>query len=192
MMRLWQVAVAFPAISLVVAHAQPAAPVKFTWQAIRVDGRSFSPELAMMNAERDEYATGLSNLAVNRVAEAEASPASLEQARKFLALALHLSPRNKRALVVNFQLSQGTLPEKVRLDFGPEAMAKLVFARAGLLAKQGGEENELAARLFTALAAQLDPRNEDAVYASEVQRLDHGELDWSILTRPQVAAGNAP
>ncbi|RYD25885.1 MAG: hypothetical protein EOP87_23645, partial [Verrucomicrobiaceae bacterium] len=117
--------------------------MKFAWQAIRVEGRSFSPELAMMNAERDEYATSLANLAVNRVVEAEASPAALEQARKFLALALHLSPRNKRAVIVNFQLSQGAVPEKVRLDFGPEAMAKLVFARAGLLVKQGGEENEL-------------------------------------------------
>lgn len=186
-MRIWQVAVAFPAISLVAMHAQPEEAAKIVWQAIRVDGRSFSPELGMMNSERDEYATSFANLAASRVAERGASPAALEQARRFLSLALHLSPRNKRAVIVNFQLSQGTVPEKVRLDVGPEAMSKLIFARAGLLVKQGGEENELAARMFTALAAQLDPKNEDAVYTSEVQRLDHGELDWSILSRPQVA-----
>jgi hypothetical protein len=192
MVRLLQVAVAFSAVALVFAHAQPGSTVKFTWQPIRVDGRSFSPELAMMNAERDEYATNLSNLAVNRVTEMEASPLSLEQARKLIALALHLSPRNKRAVIVNFQLSQGALPEKVRLEVGPEALAKLIYTRAGLLSKLGGEENELAARIFTALAAQLDPRNEDAVYASEVQRLDHGELDWTILTKTPAAPEGAP
>jgi len=184
---------AVTAISLVAAHGQDAEPAKFNWQLIRVEGRTFSPELGMMNSERDEYATHFANLASNRVAEGEASPAALEQARRLLCMALHLSPRNKRSVIVNFQLSQGILPKKVRPDFGQEAMAKLIFARAGLLEKQGGEENQLAARLFTSLAAQLDPKNEDAVYASEVQRLDHGELDWSILTNAaKESGGKAP
>lgn len=145
-----------------------------------------------MNSERDEYATHLANLAVNCIVTEGTSETALEQARKLLALGLRLSPRNKRAVVVNFQLSQGVLPEKVSLDCGPEAMSKLIFARAGLLMKQSGEENELAARIFTALAAELDPKNEDAVYGSEVQRLDHGAVDWSIITRPHPAGEKAP
>jgi hypothetical protein len=32
----------------------------------------------------------------------------------------------------------------------------------------------------------MDPKNEDAVYASEVQRLDHGELDWGVLTNAKA------
>ncbi|MEY3897325.1 MAG: hypothetical protein RLZZ214_2846, partial [Verrucomicrobiota bacterium] len=46
----------------------------------------------------------------------------------------------------------------------------------------GGAENKRLARYFIQLAAEMDPKNEDAVYASEVQRLDHGALDWSPLT----------
>jgi hypothetical protein len=38
--------------------------------------------------------------------------------------------------------------------------------------------------MFVQLAANMDPRNEDAVYASEVHRLDHGEFDWSAITDP--------
>jgi hypothetical protein len=52
------------------------------------------------------------------------------------------------------------------------------------LEKQGGEENKRLARYFIQLAAEIDPTNEDAVYASEVQRLDHGALDWGLLTDP--------
>jgi hypothetical protein len=50
--------------------------------------------------------------------------------------------------------------------------------------KQGGEENQRLARFFIQLAAELDPKNEDAVYASEVQRLDHGAVDWASITDP--------
>jgi len=39
------------------------------------------------------------------------------------------------------------------------------------------------------LAAERDPRNEDAVYASELQRLDHGKVDWADLM--DVKAGPA-
>ncbi len=189
MMRLWQVT-AFSAIAVSALSAQEVE--KFAWELIRVEGRSFSPDLAMMDTERDQYSTNLSNLAANRVAAAKASPASLEQARRFISLALHLSPRNKRAVIVNFQLSQGTLPEAVAVDFSAEAMARLIFTRAGLLLKQDGEENRIVARMFTQLAAQLDPKNEDAVYASEVQRLDHGEVDWSVLIHVNAATRKAP
>jgi hypothetical protein len=178
MMRVWQVM----AISAFAVGMLPAEEVeKFAWPLIRAEGRTFSPELGMMDTERDQYATNFANLASNRVAAAKASPTSLEQARKLVSLALHLSPRNKRAVIVNFQLSQGILPETVPVDFSAEAMARLIFARASLLLKQEGEENRIVARMFTQLAAQLDPKNEEAVYASEVQRLDHGDVDWSVL-----------
>jgi len=36
--------------------------------------------------------------------------------------------------------------------------------------------------VFTELSAEMDPKNDDAVYASELQRLDGGGVDWSGLT----------
>ncbi|HVJ45687.1 MAG TPA: hypothetical protein VM511_04830 [Luteolibacter sp.] len=189
-MRVWQVM----ALSAFAAGSLPAQEEagKFAWAPIRAEGRTFSPELGMLDSEREQYATNFANLAVNRVAAAKATPASLEQARKLVSLALHLSPRNKRAVIVNFQFSQGTLPEPVAVDFSADAMARLLFTRAALLLKQEGQENQIVARMFTQLAAQLDPKNEEAVYASEVQRLDHGEIDWSVLTHAQAATRKAP
>jgi hypothetical protein len=65
-------------------------------------------------------------------------------------------------------------------------LARLLLTRGQLLEKQAGEENKILARYFIQLAAEIDPKNEDAVYASEVQRLDHGALDWKLITDPPV------
>lgn len=136
----------------------------------------------MLGSEREEYATNLAICAANQVVAAKAAPSSLAEARRMLALALHLSPRNKRALVVGFQLSKGILPEVAEGNYSPQVFARLLLTRGQLLEKQGGEENTRLARMFIQLAAGMDPKNEDAVYASEVHRLDHGAVDWSAIT----------
>ncbi len=176
----WQV-MALSAAVFAPLHADEARAI--VWEPVPVV-KPFTPALTMMDAEREEYAGHLATLAGNRIVEAQASPAALEEARRLVGLALHLSPRNKRALVLNFQLAQGTLPEKVAGDLSPQALARLLHTRGSLLAKQPGEENLQVSRMFTQLAARLDPRNEDAVYASELQRIDMGEIDWETMTGP--------
>ena len=156
----------------------------FAWTAPKVVQSIFNQDLGMLDSERDEYATNLATIAANEVAKAKASPASLADARRMLALALQLSPRNKRAVVVNFQLTKGVLPEVTEGNYSPQVFARLILTRGQLLAKQGGEENQKLARYFIQLSAELDPKNEDAVYASEMERLDHGTPDWSKLTDP--------
>jgi len=178
-MRWWQVA-----LPLFLAAGSLAAEEKsaFAWKEPRIGAGAFSDRLGMLDREREEYATNLAVYALNRVAGAGASAASLEEARRLLALSLHLAPRNKRALVANFQLKRGVVPEEVASDYSPEVLARLLFTRSQILRQQGGEENQLLARAFVALAAEMDPKNEDAVYASELQRLDHGPFDWKVLT----------
>jgi hypothetical protein len=161
------------------------APKTFKWETPKIARSMFTQELGMLDSERDEYATNLAQLAANRVAAEKAAAASLTEARRMLALALHLSPRNKRALVTGFQLAKGVMPEPVEGGYSPQAFARLLFSRGGMLEKQGGGENEKLARMFIQLAAVMDPRNEDAVYASEVHRLDHGGIDWSAVTDPK-------
>jgi hypothetical protein len=190
MMRVWQV-VAFSALAAAFLHAQESAGT-FPWTPIKVEGKAFSRELDMLDSEREEYATSFANFSANRVAAAKASQASLNEARRMISLALHLSPRNKRATILNFQLGQGTLPEPVAVDFSPETLSRLISTRAVILGKQAGEENALVSRMFMQLAAQLDPRNEDAVYASEVQRLDHGPVDWSVLIHSDAPTQTPP
>ena len=180
MKGLWQATVG---VMMLVSMAMADESGKsFTWNPPKVGTGIFSSDLGMLDSERDDYATKLAIFATNRVTSSKASPASLEFARRVLALAQHLSPRNRKAVVVAFQLGKGVLPEATQTDYSPQALSKLLITRGQLLAKQGGADNTLLARYFIDLAAEMDPKNEDAVYASEVQRIDHGALDWNMLT----------
>ncbi len=160
----------------------------FNWQPLRIQNSLFTRDLAMLDTEREEYATNLASVAVQRIVTDKASPQSLSEARRLLALALHLSPRNKRAIVVNFQLSKGMLPEVIDRDYTPQVFARLLLTRGQLLAKEEAAQNQELARIFIHLSAVLDPKNEDAIYASEVDRLDHGTPDWSRITDPAAKA----
>lgn len=177
--RSWQAVTTIWLTMLLNVSAAPAP--KIEWKPIENPGGRVSRDLGMLDSERDEYATHLASQAANLVVDQKASKEALESARHMLALAFQLSPRNKRAVVVNFQLGKGLLPEKVDGVLGSQAFARLLLTRADLLEKQGGSENTSFARLFVALAAEIDPRNEDAVYASELHRLDHGPVDWNVL-----------
>jgi hypothetical protein len=179
-MGIWQAVTIF-FLSVACLHAAEA-PKSFAWDPPVVMRSMFTPDLGMLDSEREEYATNLASLAANQVVAAKASAQSLAEARRLLALALHLSPRNKRAIVVNFQLAKGILPEVSEGNYSPQVFARLLLSRGQLLEKQGGDENKRLARMFVHLAAGMDPKNEDAVYASEVHRLDYGTVDWSAIT----------
>ncbi|MGE9270160.1 MAG: hypothetical protein ACQKBU_05090 [Verrucomicrobiales bacterium] len=168
------------AFSLSVGAAEPGQP--FPWREPRVGAGVFSDDLGMLDREREEYTNNFAVVAVNEIARQKASLESLEKGRRLLALSLHLAARNKRALVANFQLSRGVIPEPVESNYSKEVLARLIFTRAQVLREQGGVEDRLLSRIFVELAAELDPKNEDAVYACELQRLDHGRVDWKFLT----------
>jgi hypothetical protein len=182
--RLWQVVLLMLSLGLSAAEKENA----FAWKAPNIGPGLFSDDLGMLDREKEEYATNLAVYASNGVAKAKASAASLEQARRLLALSMHLAPRNKRALVAGYQLSRGMLPAEVPSEYSSEVLARLLFTRGQVLRQQGGDENLLLSRIFTELAAEMDPRNEDAVYASELQRLDHGKVDWADLTDVKAGA----
>ena len=161
-------------------------PKAFAWEPLKITRSIFTPDLGMLDTERQEYATNLASFAASQVVASKASSASLADARRMLALALQLSPRNKRAVVVNFQLSKGIMPEVTEGNYSQQVFARLLLSRGQLLEKQGGDENKRLARLLVHLAAGMDPKNEDAVYASEVHRLDYGTVDWgSIMSDPE-------
>ena len=164
---------------------EPAKP--FSWIPLKIQASAFTSDLGMLDPEREEYATNLANCAATGIVQAKASQAALEISRRLLTLALHLSPRNKRSIILNFQLGKGMLPEVAKGDYSPQVMARLLLTRGQLLAKTESMENHLLARMFFQLAAELDPKNEDAIYASEVDRLDHGNVDWTFpVVRPRV------
>lgn len=159
-------------------------PANFSWEVIDPGRHGFARDLGMLDPERDDYATNLTIVAVNRIASAGATPASLAEGRRLIGLALHLSPRNRRAVVANFQLARNVLPEPIEPNYSPEAFSRLLLARGQLLENQDGRENLRVARYFIHLAAILDPKNDDAVYTSELMRIDGGHPDWQALTQP--------
>lgn len=165
-------------------HAQDL-PDGSEWKRLQIVKSAFSRKVGLMDAEREQYATTLTGLAVKGIRESKGSKSSLEHGRKLMALALHLSPRNKPAVIANAQLSKGSMPKELELEYGEEGFARLLLTRSGLLEKQDGDENKLLARFLTDVALSLDTDNEDAIYMSEVHRLDHGDLDWSQLTDPK-------
>ena len=181
-MKLWQ----FPILAHLALTSLQAQEKKseFDWKPLSIKASLFSQDLVMLDSERDEYASNLAAYAANEITEKNASSAAITHTRRVLALAMHLSPRNKQALVTQFQLSKGLLPEKVSGDYSPAVLARLLLTRGQLLEKQPVGENSLLAHYLIQLAAEIDPRNEDAVYASEIMRLDKGSPDWDRLTKP--------
>lgn len=168
--------------------AAPGSELEGSYKKPTVNQRLFGPDLSMVGNERDEYASNLAAYAVKILRQSQGGQESLDLARRILGLALHLSPRNKKCLVVNAQLARGIMPEPVAGDYDPEVFARLLLTRGQLLEKRGGESNAMVARYLIDLAATIDPRNEDAVYESEIRRIDHGEIYWKRLTDAKPAA----
>ncbi len=182
MLRFWQVvAVVFVTGSFLGAEE---VVKSFAWKAPKVEKSIFSHELRMLDSEREDFATNLAAEASNRIAAAMASPTALGEGRRMIALALQLSLRNRRALVLNFKLSKGVLPEISQNNYSPQVLARLILTRGQCLAKQedASADDQKLARYFIQLAAELDPKNDDAVYASELQRLDQGAVNWGAVT----------
>lgn len=178
-MRLWQ-GIIGPL--LLCAGVMAADEKKMEYKPPVVGAGLFSDKLGMMDKEREEYAINLATYAGNQIAEAKGSPASLAQARRLLALSLHLAPRNRKAVVMNYQLERGILPQKIEGDYSAEVLARLLLTRGQLLMKQSSEEDILLGRCFVEVAAEMDARNEDAVYAAELLRLDNNKVSWDKLT----------
>jgi hypothetical protein len=147
-----------------------------------INRRLFGDELSMINNERDEYATNLAAFAVKTVRARKGDQSSLDTARQLLGLALHLSHRNRKSIIVNRQLKDGILPHDIQADYDSEVFAKLLMARGELLENQAGDTNMLLSRYLIALAALIDPRNEDAIYEAEMRRIDGGDVSWSKMT----------
>ena len=144
--------------------------------------KSIFKEVGMTDREREDYASNLAIFTGNEIVRKKSNADSLAFARRAIALALHLSPRNKRAVILNFQLGKGVMPTTIDAQYSPKTLATLFVTRAEVLYQQKGEVNRLLARCLIDLAVTMDPRNEDAVYAYEMQKIDLGAVPWGPIT----------
>ena len=96
--------------------------------------------VTMLDSEKEEYASNLSAYAVKVIRDKPQSAKALEDGRRVLALALHLSPRNRKAVVANFQLSKGLTPKPQTGDYSEKVFSRLLVTRGDLLYEEGGEK----------------------------------------------------
>lgn len=184
MQSQWQVIMLVFCFIATAAHsnAQENQKPAFDYKPPIVGTGIFTNDLGMLDKEREEYAHNLANYTGQHISQQKASKESLELARRFLALSLHLAPRNRKAVVMNFQLQRGIIPATEESDYSPTVLARLLLTRAQLLVKSKNTEDLLLGRCFSEIAAEIDPTNEDAVYASELLRIDKRQVIWSQLT----------
>lgn len=138
-------------------------------------------KIGLMEVERQKFATSLASFVVNEIKVAD-NANQADKGRRLLGLALHLDQRNRVALVANHQFKRGLAPKKASADYTKEALAKLFIAQSELLAKAGGDDNLYLSGLLLAAAVEMDPKNEDAVFALELYKLDVAEIDWEPIT----------
>lgn len=155
--------------------------IEVQWQPLKIAKSRFPRSVSMMDEVREDYATNLAALAVIQLRERKGDKVARELAMRMMSVALHLSPRNKMALVVNVQLGRGVVPQAPVVDREAKAFSVLMRTTAQVLEKQGGRENIMVAGYLFQLATDLDPKNEDAIYLSELYRINHGEVDWGSL-----------
>lgn len=159
-------------------EAEAVAAPKIPYQKVQIT-KSLFADFSMLVQERDEYATNLTRLALTAIHEDPESEAAVSEARRLLALALHLSIRNRSAVVANHQLSRGILPEEIKADYSTQVFARLLLTRGKILKKQEAASDKFVGECFVEISAALDPRNEDAVYEFELQKLDGRQVDWA-------------
>jgi len=152
-----------------------------TYRAPDVEPALFTSEdIALSKPEREKIATNLAAFVANTIAP-DANVRQLTNARRILGLALHMSPRNRVAVVTNFQFSRGHAPKKVTADYGAGTLAEILQTHARSLLAAKTEADVLLAGYLLAAAVEIDIANETAVYELELYKKDQGALDWSRL-----------
>ena len=129
----------------------------------------------LLKVDRDKLASSVAAYVVNSIKEG-ADAAAMETARRLLGFALHLNPRNRDAVIANFQFKKGLPRKKIEPEYSP-----VTLARATFLIKNGGDLNVVLAGYMLSVAVQVDSTNETAIYELEMYRKDNGEVDWPSL-----------
>ena len=148
-----------------------------------------SEEINILAVDRDKLATNIAAFVVNSI-KPDGKASEMDTAKRLIGLALHLNPRNRIAVVANFQFKKGLAPKKVEPEYSPVTLAELLQSRAVLLAKRGGDLNLMLAGYMLAAAVDIDPRNESAIYELEMYRKVVAEIDWTPIIG-RVRSGTA-
>ena len=153
--------------------------IKYTEPEVK-EARVDTADVNLLKVDRDKLASSVAAYVVNSVKDG-ADAAAMEKARKLLGFALHLSPRNRDAVIANFQFKKGLAKRNIQPEYSPVTLAEVLQSRAMFLIKNGGNLNVDLAGYMLFVAVQVDSTNETAIYELEMYRKDIGAIDWSSL-----------
>jgi len=149
--------------------------------------------LAMVKAEREEYAKNLAataNMILTEQAlfEDEELLVDPQKAKplmplidRLMGLSFQLAPRMRAPVLINHQFRKGMVAKHYKPEIARHSLASLMQMRAIQLLDIGGAENELLAGCFLDLSVALDPQNEDAIFSLEMLRMDKKTADWRAV-----------
>ena len=134
----------------------------------------------LLKVDRDKLASSVAAYVANSGKDGT-NGSDLDTARRLLGVALHLSPRNRDAVIANFQFKKGLPRKKIQPEYSPVTLAEVLQSRAKFLIKNGGDLNVSLAGYMLFVAVQVDSTNETAIYELEMYRKDIGPVNWSSL-----------
>ena len=134
----------------------------------------------LLKVDRDKLASSVAAYVANSGKDGT-NGSDLDTARRLLGFALHLSPRNRDAVIANFQFKKGLPRKKIQPEYSPVTLAEVLQSRAKFLIKNGGDLNVSLAGYMLYVAVQVDSTNETAIYELEMYRKDIGPVNWSSL-----------
>lgn len=141
----------------------------------------FESGLGMLDRERERFAKNIAVYAGNRVAADKRGKHSLAIARRLIGLSLHLAPKNAVAGALDRRMSDGGVPVREKPEYSNEAFSEVLLARGKDLRKENAND-VLFSRCLVELAALVNPDNKEAIRAMELQKIQYGEVAWSIFT----------
>jgi hypothetical protein len=155
--------------------AQEEAPRIVKFAKPRVPASLFTPDrTALLEPECERIATFLARYAARHCTAGvlRGEPEAVARGRLLLTVSLHLQPLNASAVHCTTRWLDGQQPALAPEEENTGVFSGFLLSAANRESARAGDSQPLLARVLRRLAADFDPKNEDAVLASEVQDRD--------------------
>ncbi len=150
------------------------APGKPAFAKPKVPAALFTHEkTALLAPECERIASFLAKHAAERFTPGilRGDRAAMREGRLLLTVSLHLAPLNAAAVHCADAWSEGRAPRLPAAGENLRVFSGFMLRAAQRQEGEPGSAREVLGRVLIRLAADLDPKNEDAIYASEMQDL---------------------
>lgn len=134
-------------------------------------------DVAMTDLEKNLYAEYIAEYVADVLLSEGTTKEKILTARKCLLVAMHLSPKNKKAVQLNEGLIEEIIPKQVS-EFSADALTTLLIHRARLLKKEKGENNRELAFAFMEISSEMTPHHDLLATDSDAEGEEGEELNW--------------